>query len=187
MNTITPEDFQNLLQGDLGKYYIGRWEYYKVVIDLVNRLQPTAVLELGPGQHTIVKQCDIMVKPDNDSWGRPINAVGRVYLHDATEKPWPVADKHYDLFIALQVWEHLSNKQSRAFREVMRVSKAAVLSFPYLWDCPPDNANYPEHHHIDEELIADWTLQVPPQEVVKIARTGPEVSKGPRIIYYWEF
>lgn len=124
MDTITPEDFQNLLQGDLGKYYIGRWEYYKVVIDLVNRLQPAAVLELGPGQHTIVKHCDIMVKPDNDSWGRPINAVGQVYLHDATEKPWPVADKQYDLFIALQVWEHLSNKQSRAFREVMRVSKA---------------------------------------------------------------
>jgi hypothetical protein len=49
------------------------------------------------------------------------------------------------------------------------------------------NANYPAHHLIDEELINDWTLQVHPEEVVKIPRTGPEVSKGPRIIYFWIF
>jgi hypothetical protein len=28
-------DFQTLLKGTLGQYYIGRWEYYKVVIDIV--------------------------------------------------------------------------------------------------------------------------------------------------------
>ena len=81
----------------------------------------------------------------------------QVYIHYAAEKPWPVVDKQYDLFIALQVWEHLSNNQSRAFREVMRISKAVVLSFPYNWDCPENNANYPEYHDIDEELIAGWT------------------------------
>ena len=91
------------------------------------------------------------------------------------------------MFIALQVWEHLGNKQSRAFREVMRISRSAVLSFPYDWDCPKGNANYPEHHRIDEELIGDWTLGVRPKDVTRIERTGPEVSKGPRIIYYWEF
>jgi hypothetical protein len=40
---------------------------------------------------------------------------------------------------------------------------------------------------IDEEIIADWTLNVTPKEVKMIKRTGPGVSKGPRIIYYWEF
>jgi hypothetical protein len=187
MQTMSFADYQDLLQSDRGEYYAGRWEYYKVVIDLVQRRNPASVLELGPGQRAIVKGCDVMVTPEDDAWGRPSAQVGRVYFHDATEKPWPVADKQYDLFIALQVWEHLSNKQCRAFREAMRISKAAILSFPYLWDCPKDNANYPEHHHIDEELIADWTLNVPPKEVVKIARTGEKVSKGPRIIYYWEF
>ncbi len=187
MDTMELDDFQNLLRGDLSDYYVGRWKYYKVVIDIVHRYNPKSVLELGPGQHTIVKECDIMVKPENDIWGKPVNEVGQIYRHDATEKPWPIVNKKYDLFIALQVWEHLSNKQSRAFHEVMRVSKAAVLSFPYMWDCPKDNANYPEHHNIDEDLLADWTLNIKPKEVVIIAKTGSKVSKGPRIIYYWEF
>lgn len=187
MDTMELVDYQNLLLSSAGDYFVGRWDYYSVVIDIVKRHNPQSVLEIGPGQHTIVKGCDIMVKPEDDRWGRPVNAVGSVYLHDATEKPWPVADKQYDLLIALQVWEHLSNKQSRAFREVMRTSKAAVLSLPYMWDCPKDNANYPEHHLIDEELIADWTFNIPPKQVVRIARTGEKVSKGPRIIYYWEF
>lgn len=187
MDTMDFDDYQNLLRGDHGDYYIGRWEYYKVVIDMIHRQNPKTVLELGPGQHTIVKGCDVMLRPGDDSWGKPVNAVGQTYLHDATEKPWPISDKWYDLFIALQVWEHLSNKQSRAFREAIRISKAAILSFPYLWDCPKDNANYPEHHDIDEELIADWTLNLEPKEMVRIARTGSKVSKGPRIIYYWEF
>jgi hypothetical protein len=187
METMTVEDFENLLSGNLSKYYIGRWEYYKEVIDIVHRVNPETVLELGPGQHTIVKQCDVMVRPEDDVWGKPINEVRRILYHDATEKPWPIEDKQYELFIALQVWEHLGNKQGRAFREAMRVSKAAVLSFPYLWDCPKDNANYPEHHMVDEEVIADWTLGLEPKQVIKISRTGPEVSKGPRIIYHWEF
>jgi hypothetical protein len=187
MDTMTFDDYQALLNGTVGDYYAGRWEYFSVVIDMVQRHNPTSVLELGPGRHTMVYNCDIMVNPEDDKWGRPINEVGQTCLHDATEKPWPIPDKAYDLFIALQVWEHLSNKQSRAFREVMRISKAAILSFPYLWDCPKDNANYPEHHQIDEELIADWTLNIKPEQVVRIVRTGDRVSKGPRIIYYWKF
>ena len=187
METITFKDFQNLLEGQMKKYYLGRWAYYKVVIDIVHKANPKSVLELGPGQHTIVKLCDVMAKPEDDAWGKPINEIGQLILHDATEKPWPIADKQYDLFIALQVWEHLSNKQSRAFREVMRISKSAALSFPYNWDCPKESANYPEHHSIDEELIADWTLNVQPKHITRIERTGPEVSKGPRIIYYWQF
>lgn len=82
-----------------------------------------------------------MMKPEDDVWGRPVNPIGKVIQHNATEKPWPIANKQYDLFIALQVWERLDNKQSRAFREVMRVSRAAILSFPYLWDYPRDNTN----------------------------------------------
>lgn len=187
LQSMTRADFEQLLAGPSGKYFIGRWDYYKVVIEIAQREQPASVIELGPGQHTIVKGCDIMVKPVDDAWGKPVNPVGRVYPHNATEKPWPIADKQYDLLIALQVWEHLDHKQTRAFREVLRTSKAAILSFPYRWDCPMENANYPQHHQIDEELIGDWTLNIPPVEIIKIPRTGPEVSKGPRIIYFWRF
>jgi len=188
LELMTKDDYQQLLKHpQLGSYYIGRWEYFKHVIDFVNYINPKSVLELGPGQHTIVKNCDVMVKPEDDAWGRPLNEIGNMILRNATEKPWPINDKEYDLFIALQVWEHLDNKQSRAFREVMRISKSAALSFPFMWDCPKDNPNYPEHQLIDEELINDWTLNVTPEKVVKIPRTGNEVIQGPRIIYFWRF
>jgi hypothetical protein len=184
---MTHEDFQKLLKGDLGRYYEGRWEYFKEVIELIKSEKIESALEIGPAQETIIKGCDIMLKPGEDMWGRPKTKAPNEYLHDATEKPWPIKDKQYDLLIALQVWEHLDNKQSRAFREVMRVAKTAIFSFPYMWDCPKDSRNYPAHHMIDEELIGDWTLNIKPEKIIKIPRTGQEISKGPRIIYFWKF
>jgi len=186
-NLMTHEDYQELLKGKLGSYYEGRWEYFKEVIDIIKNEEINSVLEIGPAQEPIVNNCDMMIKPEDDMWGRPEKGTSKEYLYDATEKNWPIKDKHYDLVLALQVWEHLDNKQSRAFREVMRVSKMAILSFPYMWDCPKDSRNYPAHHMIDEELIGDWTLNIKPEKIVKIPRTGSEVSKGPRIIYFWKF
>jgi hypothetical protein len=188
MDLMTYSDFQELLNSSLGNYYEGRWAYFSEVINIIQENQDIKkVLELGPSFQTIIKNCDIMVKPDNDVWGRPQMYVAKEYLHDATIVPWPIKDKEYDLFIALQVWEHLVGKQKEAFREVIRTSKMAILSFPYMWDCPKDNANYPEHHMIDEKIISEWTLNVEPIKIFKIARTGDRVSKGPRIIYFWKF
>jgi len=158
------------------------------VINIIQENQGiTKELELGPSWQTIVKNCDIMVKPENDVWGRPEKYVKKVYEHNATVTPWPIGDKKYDLSIALQVWEHLEGKQRSAFKEVMRTSKMAILSFPYMWDCPKDNANYPEHHLIDEKIIGEWTLKIEPTKIIKIPRTGDRVSKGPRVIYFWKF
>jgi hypothetical protein len=188
MDLINYSDFEELLNSSLGKYYEGRWAYFSEVVNIIQENEGIKkVLELGPSFQTIVKNCDIMVKPENDAWGRPQKHVAKMYEHDATEAPWPIKNKEYDLFIALQVWEHLEGKQKEAFKEVMRTSKMAILSFPYMWDCPKDNANYPEHHMIDEKIISEWTLNVEPIKVVKIPRTGDRVSKGPRIIYFWKF
>lgn len=185
---MTYQDFENLLNSSAGEYYQGRWAYFSEVIDILKSQKGiNKVIELGPSFLPVVKGCDIMLKPEIDTWGRPIVKSPKEYLHDATVTPWPVQDKEYDVFIALQVWEHLVGRQKEAFSEVMRISKMAILSFPYLWDCPKDNANYPEHHMIDEKIISDWTLGVDPVKVIKIPRTGEKVSKGPRIIYFWKF
>ena len=188
MDLMNYSDFQELLNSSRGKYYEGRWAYFSEVIKIIKENQGISkILELGPSVQTIVKKCDIMVKPENDVWGRPQEYILKEYEHDATVAPWPIRDKEYDLFIALQVWEHLEGKQKQAFKEVMRTSKMAILSFPYMWDCPKDNANYPEHHMIDEKIISEWTLNIQPIKVIKIPRTGEKVSKGPRIIYFWKF
>ncbi len=188
MELMTKEDFNLLLNSSLGKYYEGRWAYFQEVINLIeSETGIEKVLEIGPAFQTIVKNCDIMVKPEEDAWGKPEKYVATELQHDATITPWPIKDNSYDLIIALQVWEHLDDKQKEAFGEVMRTSKMAILSLPYKWDCPIDNANYPEHHMIDEKIIEEWSLHQKPEKIIHIPRTGDRVSKGPRIIYFWKF
>ena len=185
MRCITYQDFLELGRSR-EEYYAGRWAYFQEVIKLVGEIGPQSVLELGPALFTVVKGCDIMRKPEVDIWGVPANVRATEYLHDATVTPWPVRKK-YDLFIALQVFEHLVDRQARAFQEVKRIAKYAILSLPYKWDCPVDNANYPEHHMIDESTILGWTRGEAPKKWIYIERTGEKVSKGERVIGVWEF
>ena len=46
----------------------------------------------------------------------------------------------YDLFVALQVFEHLRDRQREAFREVRRVARHAIISLPigWRWTARPD-------------------------------------------------
>lgn len=186
MECITYNDFCELSKPHK-EYYIGRWAYFTEVIKMVGEIKPESVLELGPALFTIVKNSDIMHKPEIDDWGIPSNIQSTVYAHDATRIPWPIEDKKYDLFIALQVFEHLVDKQVESFREVKRIARYAILSLPYKWDVPKDNANYPEHHMIDENTILGWTNGEEPIKTVYIERTGAKVSKGERIICLWKF
>jgi hypothetical protein len=187
IDLISFDDFKKLLDSSHREYYTGRWEYYKGVINIIAKFEIESVLELGPGFLPIGKTSDIMLSPEEDQFGRPNNYAGKTIVHDATFKPWPILDKQYDLFIALQVWEHLDNKQARAFREVVRISKKAILSFPYGWTGGEEKQSHRAHRDIGKELISDWTLNITPREIIEISRTGPEFSKGPRLIYYWEF
>jgi hypothetical protein len=85
MDLMTYSDFQELLNSSLGNYYEGRWAYFSEVINIIQENQDIKkALELGPSFQTIVKNCDIMVKPDNDVWGRPQKYVVKEYVHDAT-------------------------------------------------------------------------------------------------------
>lgn len=161
---ITYAEFEEIAKEH--KYYKGRWEYFEKVIDIVKRESPNSVLEIGPYLLPIIKNADTMdihvYLPD------------LTFHHDATDVPWPIEDGQYDLCIALQLWEHLLDKQQDAFKEVMRVSKKAILSFPHKWDTPWD----PIHHNIDEKKIAEWTLYVEPVEVIIVGR---------RTIYFFDF
>ena len=186
LDLMNYKDFQSLLHGPRGHYYVGRWEYFKEVIKIIKNIKVNKVLELGPGFIPIVKNADIMLNPLEDQFGRPDNE--KVIYYNATRKPWPIKDKEYDLFIALQVWEHLDNKQTRVFKEVIRTSRMAILSFPYLWEGGEEaKPSHRAHRNIDKELIGDWTLHIKPEKIIEINRTGDEFSKGKRLIYFWEF
>ncbi|MDR1465902.1 MAG: hypothetical protein LBJ11_11475 [Oscillospiraceae bacterium] len=185
MECITFDDFTELSKPNQ-EYYAGRWVYFQEVIRMIEEIKPQSVLELGPALFPVVRNADIMRKPEIDLWGVPSRVQSTEYLHDATKTPWPI-DRTYDLFIALQVFEHLTGSQMQAFQEVKRIARRAILSLPYRWDCPKDNANYPEHHMIDENTILQWTRGEAPEKWVYIERTGAKVSKGERIIGLWKF
>lgn len=164
MKTITIRDFDKIAKID-SYYKLRRWNYFKEVINIVKRENPKSVLELGSYKLSIVKGCDTM---------DVLKEVKPTYCQNAEKTPWNIK-KYYDMFIGLQVWEHLGNKQQEAFKEVMKIADKAILSFPYLWNF----GNKTDiHYMIDKEKIAGWTLNIKPIETKIISN---------RIIYYFDF
>ena len=146
---MTEPEFRELERED--KYWKGRWDYFKEAIDIaesgIEDGSVNSVLEVGPYKRPLVRGSDVMDKNPHCPDAK--------HRWDATETPWPIGDNEYDLFIALQVWEHLGDKQKEAFGEVMRTSKKAVLSFPYNWNLPGNC-----HDGITDEKIAEWTSRI---------------------------
>lgn len=170
VDLVTRADFAAIAAVD--KYYASteRWDLYSAVADVVAEIAPESTLELGPYRLPIVPGGDTMDRKES---------LSPTYLHDATKTPWPVFQQ-YDVFIGLQVWEHLGDQQQAAFREVQRIAKHALLSFPYRWDCKLAN---PSHHWISEKTIKVWTCgAVPTMTQVIPSKTGHR-----RILYRFDF
>jgi len=139
---ITRHEYESPIEGKWAGYNERRWRYVKRVIERIGRLGGIErVLELGagPGCRSIVIGADTM---DNEKDFKPS------ILHDAGSVPWPIPDKHYDLFLALQVFEHLNGRQIEAFQEVRRVAHHAILTLPHMCRTTA--------HRIDEKTYLTW-------------------------------
>lgn len=141
-----------------------RWEYLKIAVKYVKLINPDNCLELGAATIPIVSNGDTM---DKNEWDN------LTYFWNALKIPWPVEDKKYNVFVALQVWEHLKNKQNEVFQEVARISDWAVLSLPYKWD------QEGSHGRITKSVILNWTSPYKPFIKPCIVRK--------RIIYVFKF
>jgi Methyltransferase domain len=159
-------------------YYRGRWRYMSVALaqagQLIRDKDIVTALELGAPVRPILIGAHVMdytVRPELDA-SVPIT------IHDATVVPWPFADKAFDLFLALQVFEHLKDRQPEAFREVRRIARHAILSLPIDWEMD-DPRNL--HHMISEERVLSWFAPIVPTRVI-------EGSGGDRrrLIYVFE-
>lgn len=154
-----------------GKGY--RWDYISYVIDQAQQLGAVRTIEAGASGIPLNSDSYLFDLPEHDLNIIPYLAFNAPKLTPMMPEPCaPIPDKYYDCFIALQVWEHLDN-QAAAFREVMRISKAAILSFPYMW-----NHGDKRHRGIDDAKIKAWTCGVEPQSVKIIHH---------RAIYVWKF
>ena len=159
-------------------YYGGRWGYMSAALAQAARLihdhDVKTALELGAPVAPILTGAHVM-----DYKARPeLDPTVEITIQDATQVPWPFADKQFDLFIALQVFEHLKDRQPEAFREVRRIARHAVLSLPIDWEMDdPRNC----HHMITEERVLSWFAPIKPTRVIE-GSTG----KRRRLIYVFE-
>ena len=87
IDLMTKDDFQKLLNGSMGDYYKGRWEYFKEVIEIIKSENITNVLELGPGLLPIVKNSDIMLNSKEDHFGKPSD------IKNKTKEPYYIKEK----------------------------------------------------------------------------------------------
>lgn len=148
-----------------GKNY--RWQYMSYVIDCLKIMGAWDICEAGTSGIPL-NNLSHQIESDEKNIVNPVGII-----HDLNIFPYPV--KHiskFDAFVALQVWEHLDN-QAQAFREVMRISRAAILSFPYRW-----TGGDKRHKGIDEKKINGWTCGIKPISIKIINH---------RAIYVWRF
>ena len=159
-------------------YYRNRWGYMSTALLEAARLITTddvrSALELGAPVRPILVGAQVMDKTKRPEYDDSIPAT----THDATDFPWPFVDKAFDLFLALQVFEHLKDRQQEAFLEVRRIARHAILSLPIDWVMDdPRNC----HHMISEERALSWFAPVVP------ARTIEHVTgRRKRLIFVFE-
>lgn len=136
--------------------YENRWNYISKVIEELKNIDVKKSLEIGAYKINLINisdNMDIRIKNvDID------NIDNKNYIQDATKLPWDIEDKYYDVVIALQVFEHLNNKQLFVFNEIERISNNAILSFPYKWL----DINDITHYNLDEEIFKKWTNNMEP-------------------------
>jgi Methyltransferase domain len=159
-------------------YYHARVVYMSVAgsaaDEMIDRKRLRTALELGPHLRPLIKGADVMDIVHNEA----LQAEGRRIIANATQTPWPVDDRQYDLFVALQVFEHLGRRQPEAFREVRRVARNAILSLPIDWImADPSNC----HHGLTEQRVLEWFAPVTPTRVI-VGNPGHRK----RLIYVFE-
>lgn len=140
-----------------------RWDYMSLVVDEMKILQPSSICEASSEGMYLSDDSTVMEL-------EPKNSGHEEIIHNLNNIPYPIKDKQFDLFIALQVWEHLNN-QIEAFEEVKRISHNAILSFPHNWE---DDKT----HNISMNDIDRWVSNTTPVKIIPIQN---------RLIYVWSF
>ena len=169
MKYITKQGFFKLCETiPYWKKQESRWRYISHVIEIIKKANPQNVLELGNMGMNITDSSDTM-----DIVARK----GLTYFHDATNIPLPINDKKYDVFVALQVFEHLDDKrikQRDVFNEAKRVSKNIIISIPYMW-----TKSDKTHDKINDKTVLSWSSGKIPSGTIFIK------DRRDRKIYYW--
>jgi SAM-dependent methyltransferase len=110
---------------NFGSYYFkGRWCSLWHQVDELSRIQPSSVLEVGPGLGILKNVADLFNIPVHTV--DFANDLKPDFIAEATNLPF--ADAQYDCVCAFQMLEHLPYERSLiALREMIRISREHVL------------------------------------------------------------
>ncbi len=148
------------------RYYLKsadrRWEYIAVVMDMLKEIKPDTSIEMGCWGIPCISDSVTVdnVRIDNTYPQR---------LLDGDITPYPFKTGEFDVFIALQVFEHLRHKEE-AFREAKRVAGNVILSLPY--NITGDVGN--DHVGIGDAEIERW-----------FGKPDKSIPVGNRIVCLW--
>ncbi|MFX0543677.1 hypothetical protein ACEWPM_018520 [Roseovarius sp. S4756] len=157
MQYLTFETYERNALENPGRHwqdYENRWAYYSRAVEVAKTIAPTSprdVLEMGTMGASLVIGCDTIDFSKNKQW----DFAGKEpdILHDARKVPWPVADKKYELFIALRVYQHLVPAQRACFNEAKRIAKNVLIVTPSV---------YGNGGGLDVTTFTDWNNGKPP-------------------------
>ena len=137
MTYLTREKYESLVKKYKGGHWTPetidqRWDYHSRVVELVRSLNikiPGNVLEMGTMGVSCVENSDTIDYLER--WDFP--GKSPTYVHDSRVTPWPIADKKYEIFIALRVFQHLTPSQMEATREAMRIARNVIIVVPDVY------------------------------------------------------
>lgn len=165
MNFLDQKTFTEKALNPYWTKYGNRFAYMRIAIDILKRCNAKSVLELGAKEIPLTS-------------GDTMDIIApATYVVDASIIPWPIKDKQYDFFVALQVFEHLDIKregQVACFKEAARISKNIIISLPYKWKADECHSN------IDDQTMLKWSSGLKPSEEYLID------GFLKRKIYFWK-
>lgn len=121
-------------------YFRNRWHYFSRVQNIAVAMNPQSILEAGANGFPLF------------NGSTTADRCGDCDTRFDLTGDWPFEDDAFDLFIALQVWEHLNGRQAEAAAEMRRVCRRAILSFPFRWQ----NKNDTTHYNLDDDDFVRW-------------------------------
>jgi hypothetical protein len=165
MSFLTKRQYTNKIKNSdyWQKAPADRWAYMSRAIKILKTLDARRIIEAGSEGIPLYKHSTIL--PDYPAF-------------DLNKTPYPYNDKEFDVFVALQVWEHLTERRE-AFNEARRISKAVILSVPFNWT--ERQTRHENHRGITMKEIGSWAGRAP-DETKTVSAGGKK-----RIVCLWTF
>ena len=158
------------------------YQYYKKVIEIVNRINPTSLLDVGTGptlylnefQIPLITALDVVYREEWNSFNANI---AKKFVPDF---PHTVPVFPHEVVTCLQCLEHVKEKPLFIQTLFSLAQKWLIVSLPYKWHSKRKTTG--QHNYINKEVIVLWFGCQPTEQYII---TEPSAKQRQRIISVW--